>query len=154
MQKTKAASPGRTPAPRRSSAQKAASARGIAITRCGDLGEVAFVHKAMSLGYVVAKPYGQMHRYDFMVEGGNKLWTLSTLRPAHHPPPRRRLQKIRTRFRSRLPHARTSLVRPAHQRNRRTQKLPARSPRIPWQEPPGPNLANASHRESSDGKGQ
>jgi hypothetical protein len=70
----KRVSPGRTPASRRSSAQKAASARGLGITRSGDLGEVAFVHKAMSLGYVVAKPYGQMHRYDFMVEGGNKLW--------------------------------------------------------------------------------
>ena len=74
MRKAKAASPGRTPASRRSSAQKAASARGIAITRRGDLGEVAFVHKAMSLGYVVGKPYGQMHRYDFMLEGGNQLW--------------------------------------------------------------------------------
>ena len=74
MQKTKGASPGRKPASERSSAQKAAQARGAAITWRGDLGEVAFVHKAMSLGYVVAKPYGQMHRYDFMVEGGNKLW--------------------------------------------------------------------------------
>jgi PD-(D/E)XK nuclease superfamily protein len=74
MHKTKAASLGRIPASERSSAQKAARARGLAITRYGDLGEVAFVHKAMSLGYVVAKPYGQMHRYDFMVEGGNKLW--------------------------------------------------------------------------------
>jgi hypothetical protein len=74
MNKTKAASLGRIPASERSSAQKAARARGLGITRSGDLGEVAFVHKAMSLGYVVAKPYGQMHRYDFMVEGGNKLW--------------------------------------------------------------------------------
>jgi hypothetical protein len=74
MHKTKRASPGRTPASERSSAQKAAQARGLGITRRGDLGEVAFVHKAMSLGYVVAKPYGQMHRYDFMVEGGNRLW--------------------------------------------------------------------------------
>ena len=76
MNKTKAASPGRIPASERSSAQKAARARGLAITRSGDLGEVAFVHKAMSLGYVVAKPYGQMHRYDFMVEGANKLWRI------------------------------------------------------------------------------
>src|SRR5277367_6094733 len=74
MPKTRLASPRRSPASRRSSAQRAARARGIAITRVGDLGEVAFVHKAMSLGYVVGKPYGQMHRYDFMVEGGNKLW--------------------------------------------------------------------------------
>ena len=74
MKKAKAASPGRIPASRENRAQKAARARGLAITRRGDLGEVAFVHKAMSLGYVVGKPYGQMHRYDFMVEGGNKLW--------------------------------------------------------------------------------
>jgi hypothetical protein len=74
MRKTKAASPGRIPASQRSSAQKAARARGIAITRRGDLGEVAFVHKAMSLGYVVGKPYGQMHRYDFFVEGGQNVW--------------------------------------------------------------------------------
>jgi len=74
MHKTKGASPGRTPASKRSSARKAARARGLGITRRGDLGEVAFVHKAMSLGYVVGKPCGQMHRYDFMVEGGNKLW--------------------------------------------------------------------------------
>ena|SRR5579863_3845850 len=74
MPKAKAASPRRTRASRENSARKAAQARGLGITRRGDLGEVAFVHKAMSLGYVVAKPYGQMHRYDFMVEGGNKLW--------------------------------------------------------------------------------
>jgi PD-(D/E)XK nuclease superfamily protein len=40
----------------------------------GDLGEVAFVHKAMSLGFTVAKPYGQLHPYDFIVEGGKNLW--------------------------------------------------------------------------------
>jgi hypothetical protein len=74
MRKARLASPGRNPASKRSPAQRAAQARGTAITRRGDLGEVAFVHKAMSLGYVVGKPYGQMHRYDFMVEGGNKLW--------------------------------------------------------------------------------
>jgi hypothetical protein len=61
-------------------------ARGIPVIRQGDLGEAAFVHKAMSLGFVVAKPYGNIHRYDFIVEGGQKLWrvqvkaTASTLR--------------------------------------------------------------------------
>jgi hypothetical protein len=35
---------------------------------------VAFVHKAISLGFVVAKPYGHIHRYDFIVEGGQDLW--------------------------------------------------------------------------------
>jgi hypothetical protein len=28
----------------------------------------------MRLGFVVAKPYGEDHRYDFMVEGGHKIW--------------------------------------------------------------------------------
>jgi hypothetical protein len=74
MNKTRRASPRRSPASGESRAQTSARARGLAITRRGDLGEVAFVHKAMSLGYVVGKPYGQMHRYDFMVEGGRKLW--------------------------------------------------------------------------------
>jgi hypothetical protein len=74
MHKARLASPRRTPASKRSSAQKAAQARGLAITRRGDLGEVAFVHKAMSLGFVVGKPYGQMHRYDFFVEGGQNVW--------------------------------------------------------------------------------
>jgi hypothetical protein len=28
----------------------------------------------MSLGFVVGKPYGKMHRYDFFVEGGQNVW--------------------------------------------------------------------------------
>ena len=47
-------------------------ARGIPVIQQGDLGEAAFVHKAMSLGFVVAKPYGNNHRYDFIVRGGGK----------------------------------------------------------------------------------
>ncbi len=47
-------------------------ARGIPVIQQGDLGEAAFVHKAMSLGFVVAKPYGNIHRYDFIVKGGQK----------------------------------------------------------------------------------
>ncbi len=57
----------------RSSAQKAAQAIGLEARHRGDLGEVAFVHKAVSLGFVVAKPHGQLHRYDFIVEGGSGL---------------------------------------------------------------------------------
>ena len=58
------------------SARKAAVARGISVLQLGDLGEAAFVHKAMSLGFVVAKPYGNIHRYDFIVEGGGKFWSV------------------------------------------------------------------------------
>ena len=56
------------------SARKAARARAVFTNRRGEIGEVAFVHKAMRLGFVVARPYGQGRRYDFMVEGGGKLW--------------------------------------------------------------------------------
>ncbi len=74
MDKAKGASSGRTPASWRSSARKAARARGIPSSQQGDLGEAAFVYKAISLGLVVAKPYGNTHRYDFIVEGGSGLW--------------------------------------------------------------------------------
>jgi len=40
----------------------------------GELGEVAFMHKAVSLGFALALPYGHIHRYDFIVESGTKLW--------------------------------------------------------------------------------
>jgi hypothetical protein len=40
----------------------------------GELGEVAFMHKAVSLGFALAIPYGHIHRYDFIVESGTKLW--------------------------------------------------------------------------------
>jgi len=74
MDKAKGASRGRNPASWGSSARKASQARGIPLLQRGNLGEVAFVHKAMSLGFVVAKPYGHIHRYDFIVEGETGLW--------------------------------------------------------------------------------
>jgi len=74
MDKTKGASRGRNPASCQRSARKAARARGLPGAKQGDLGEAAFVYKAVSLGLVVAKPYGNMHRYDFIVDGGSGLW--------------------------------------------------------------------------------
>jgi hypothetical protein len=32
------------------------------------------MHKATSLGFPLALPYGHLHRYDFIVEGGKNLW--------------------------------------------------------------------------------
>ena len=32
------------------------------------------MHKATSLGFPLALPYGHLHRYDFVVEGGKNLW--------------------------------------------------------------------------------
>jgi hypothetical protein len=74
MSTAKGASRGGIPPRGRSSARKAAEALGVPALLRGDLGEVAFVHKAMSLGFVVAKPYGHIHRYDFVVEGRTNLW--------------------------------------------------------------------------------
>ena len=32
------------------------------------------MHKATSLGFPLALPYGHLHRYDFFVESGRNLW--------------------------------------------------------------------------------
>jgi len=41
--------------------------------RTGELGEAAFLHKAMSLGFRVSKPFA-VERYDFIVCHGNHVW--------------------------------------------------------------------------------
>ena len=40
----------------------------------GHLAELAFVLKAASLGFGVAKPHGENERYDFIVDSGERLW--------------------------------------------------------------------------------
>lgn len=42
--------------------------------RRGELAELAFLHKATSLGLVVSKPYGDSARYDFLVDDGRRIW--------------------------------------------------------------------------------
>ena len=39
----------------------------------GDLVELAFLHKAASLGFGVAKPYGDTEHYDFILDSGEFL---------------------------------------------------------------------------------
>src|SRR5215470_2153981 len=39
----------------------------------GEVAESAFLHKAMELGLMVAKPWGDSSRYDFVVDSGEKL---------------------------------------------------------------------------------
>jgi hypothetical protein len=65
---------GRIPASEESLARNAGPQRGSANSIQGELGEVAFMHKATSLGFPLALPYGHLHRYDFIVESGKKLW--------------------------------------------------------------------------------
>jgi len=40
----------------------------------GELAELAFMHKAASLGFGVAKPYGDSERYDFILDSGERFW--------------------------------------------------------------------------------
>jgi len=74
MGTAKGASRGRISPRQRSSVREAAQPPAMGCIELGDLGEVAFVRKAMSVGFVVAKPYGHNHPYDFLVEGGTNLW--------------------------------------------------------------------------------
>jgi len=36
--------------------------------------ELGFMHKSASLGFEVAKPYGDSCRYDFILDSGERLW--------------------------------------------------------------------------------
>lgn len=42
--------------------------------RKGELSELAFMYKAVSMGFGVAKPYGDSERFDFIVSSGRRLW--------------------------------------------------------------------------------
>ena len=50
-----------------------ASQAQFAPKRMGELAEMAFVYKAASLGFGVAKPYGDSHPYDFLIQHGRRL---------------------------------------------------------------------------------
>jgi hypothetical protein len=42
--------------------------------RTGELSEAAFLFKAETLGFHVAKPWGDSERYDFILDTGSRLW--------------------------------------------------------------------------------
>jgi hypothetical protein len=42
--------------------------------RAGELSEAAFLLKAKRLGFLVAKPWGDSERYDFILDSGARLW--------------------------------------------------------------------------------
>ena len=50
--------------------------------RRGEIAEAAFLHKAASLGFSVAKPWGESDRYDFIVETGGRFWRVQ-VKSAH-----------------------------------------------------------------------
>jgi hypothetical protein len=74
MSRSRGGSGGRIAASEESPAWNAGPRRGSANSIQGELGEVAFMHKATSLGFPLALPYGHLHRYDFIVESGKNLW--------------------------------------------------------------------------------
>jgi PD-(D/E)XK endonuclease len=53
----------------------------------GELAEARFLARAMDLGFVVSKPFGDSARYDFVVDCGGRLSRVqvkSAWTPAHH----------------------------------------------------------------------
>ena len=40
----------------------------------GEVGELAFLHKAASLGFGVAQPHGDSELYDFVLDSGERFW--------------------------------------------------------------------------------
>jgi len=83
MRRPRLAPHGRTPASEEKSARKTVARRGSAVGLLGELGEVAFMHKATSLGFGLALPYGHLHRYDFIVESGRNLWRVQVKTTAY-----------------------------------------------------------------------
>jgi hypothetical protein len=73
----------RTPASEDIPVRKVYRQRGLAARRHGDLGEVAFLHKATELGLMVAQPYGTNHPFDFLVQGGQKIYRIQVKAVSH-----------------------------------------------------------------------
>lgn len=48
------------------------SASRLPTKRRGEVAEAAFLHKAASLGFSVAKPWGDSDRYDFILDNGRR----------------------------------------------------------------------------------
>jgi hypothetical protein len=42
--------------------------------RMGELSELDFLRKAMGMGMIVSKPWGDSYRYDFVCDTGRRLW--------------------------------------------------------------------------------
>jgi hypothetical protein len=74
---------GRIPASEESHVLKAHRERGLQAHKLGDLGEVAFLHKATALGFMVAQPYGVGYPFDFIVQGGRGLCRVQVKAAAH-----------------------------------------------------------------------
>jgi len=52
------------------------AAASLHIKRRGEVGELAFMRKAISLGFGVAKPWGDSDHYDFILNLGHLFWRI------------------------------------------------------------------------------
>jgi hypothetical protein len=55
-------------------AQEAEKKKRLPPKRMGELSELDFLRKAMGMGFLVSKPWGDSDRYDFVVDTGGRLW--------------------------------------------------------------------------------
>jgi hypothetical protein len=75
--------------PRQCTAQTAPLVRGPLNCKAkGDLAELAFLHKAASLGFGVAKPYGDKEYYDFILDSGERFWRVQVKSTSYTEPDR------------------------------------------------------------------
>jgi hypothetical protein len=54
----------------------------------GNLAELAFLYKAASLGFGVAKPYGDKEPYDFILDSGERFWRVQVKSSSYSVPGR------------------------------------------------------------------
>src|SRR5580704_15076326 len=48
--------------------------KGLPPKRMGELSELDFLRKAMGMGMIVSKPWGDSYRYDFVCDANRRLW--------------------------------------------------------------------------------
>jgi hypothetical protein len=75
-----------TKSPRRTNSRQGAQTprqRELNTKRRGELGEIAFAHKAIALGFPVCQPFGDSERYDFILDGGRALWRIQVKSSTH-----------------------------------------------------------------------
>ena len=95
-------------------ADRALGPRAAKLKAKGDLAELAFLYKAASLGFGVAKPYGDKERYDFILDSGERFWRVQ-VRSTSYAEAGRRGYKVST----------------AHNdRGRKVRDLPGRGDRL------------------------
>ena len=63
--------------------------------RKGELSELAFAYKAVSMGFGVSKPYGDSERFDFIVTSGRRVWRVQVKSVVQSQLPRLRRTGLR-----------------------------------------------------------